>query len=52
MKKSPSEAALMDIIEGMKKLRIEKVKGFKNRADKQPTLEIEEMEDDDEEDED
>ena len=50
MKSHPNEKALMNIIEGMKRLRIEKVKGYKNREDEDPSIEIEEAEEDELED--
>jgi len=46
--KLPQKQALADIIMGMKKMRLDKMKGFK---DKKQIIEIEEEEDDDDEEE-
>jgi len=46
--KSPAKDALMDIIKGMKKLNLEKMKGFESRDDDDPSIEIEEEGDEDE----
>ena len=50
--KMPAKEALVDIIKGMKKLRLEKVSGFRDKEDESPTLEIEEEDEDELEDED
>lgn len=50
--KVAAQEALVEIIKGMSKLNIEKMKGFKNKKDKEPVLEIEEEDDKDEEEED
>jgi len=51
--KSAANEALVDIIKGMKKLQIEKIKGFKDKKDEEPSIEIEEADEDElEEDED
>lgn len=44
--KSPNSEALFNIIQGMKELRLEKVKGFKNKKDEKPSIEIEEADED------
>jgi len=48
--KAPAKDALMDIIQGMKKLNLEKMKGFQSRNDEDPSIEIEEEDEDEDED--